>query len=293
MKKPVLILLLLAAISASGQNFPSDSAIWQEWYYDIECLNLPYCYEYQYLLEGDTMYGNKTYNKIYKIIHYFNFPYYNLGYQGAVYYDNAADKVYWRPKNTLQDTLLYDFNLSVGDTLPVSYVYDMNMYGVIRIDSIDTIMSNNHSIVRFHMDNAGWGGEYILHGIGSTTGFLEPIYPFFESENHLSCFQNYTDSISYPGPEYQDCDIFTSVKEYPENSGNITVYPNPAYEVLNIDNATNSHVQLFSITGFLISESEISSGHSELSLKGIPRGIYYLRFRKGRGIEVIKIVVNK
>jgi hypothetical protein len=143
------------------------------------------------------------------------------------------------------------------------------------------------------MDNAGWGGEYILHGIGSTTGFLEPIYPFFESENHLSCFQNYTDSISYPGPEYQDCDIFTSVKEYPENSGNITVYPNPAYEVLNIDNATNSHVQLFSITGLLISESEISSGHSELSLKGIPRGIYYLRFGKGRGIEVIKIVVNK
>jgi hypothetical protein len=293
MKIPVLILLLLTAISAFGQNFPSDSAIWQEWYYDIECLNLPYCYEYQYLLEGDTMYGNKTYNKIYKIIHYFNFPYYNLGYQGAVYYDNAADKVYWRPKNTLQDTLLYDFNLSVGDTLPVSYVYDMNMYGVIRIDSIDTIMSNNHSIVRFHMDNAGWGGEYILHGIGSTTGFLEPIYPFFESENHLSCFQNYTDSISYPGPEYQDCDIFTSVKEYPENSGNITVYPNPAYEVLNIDNATNSHVQLFSITGLLISESEISSGHSELSLKGIPRGIYYLRFGKGRGIEVIKIVVNK
>jgi hypothetical protein len=295
MKKPILILILLAAISASGQNFPTDSAYWKVQFVNIDCNDYNLCYEYQYFLKGDTLFGDKTYDKIYLTARFFynwtQWTFDDLGYQGAIYYDHPEEKVYWRPSGALQDTLLYDFNLSVGDTLPETFVYDRD-WMIIRIDLIDTIMNNNDSIVRYHMDNAGWGGEYILHGIGSTTGFLEPIYPFFESENHLSCFQNYTDSISYPGPDYQNCEIFTTVKDNPENPGHIRVYPNPAYEVLNIDNATDSHIQLFSVTGLLISESEITFGHSELSLKGIPEGMYYLRFGKDSEILVKKIVVS-
>lgn len=294
MKNKLLIGLVFGVyLSVSGQNFPTDSAYWKERYYDIECLNLPFCYEYQYFLQGDTLIGNNTYNKIYKTFRYFNSTYYDFGYQGAIYYDDEADKVYWRQAAASKDTLLYDFNLSVGDTLPETFLYSSDMGLIIRIDSIDTIVNNNKSIVRYHMDNAGWGGAYILHGIGSTLGLLEPIFPFFESENHLSCFQNYTDSISYPGPDYQNCEIFTTVKDYPYSHGEVIVYPNPANGILNIDHASGSHVQIFSITGLLISESEIKTDHFELKLKDVPEGMYFLRFEKDFEIQAKKIIVQR
>jgi hypothetical protein len=291
MKKSILSFLLLVAMSATGQNFPTDSALWKEWYYDIECLNLPFCYERQYLLAGDTIIGNKTYNKIFLSIQYFNNPYYDVGYQGAVYYDNAADKVYWRPANTSQDTLLYDFNLSVGDTLPETYIYQIGWGNIIRIDSIDTVMTSGHTITRYHMDNAGWGSEYILHGIGSTIGFLETIYPFFESENHLGCFRNYIDSIYYPDSSLT-CDVFTDIHESFATNCSIGIYPNPVKDILNIDNASGFHAQLFSITGLLISETEIKNEHFELKLKDVPEGMYFLRFEKDLEIKAKKIIVQ-
>jgi len=301
MKKPILILILTTALSAGGQNFPTDSAYWKVQIWSAECVD-PYgtsgvCYEQQYFLRGDTSLGEVIHQKVYSSMRIRD-PYQGtwtydwLGYYGAVYSDNEADKVYWRTASASNDTLLYDFNLNVGDPLPASFVYDPQSSGTIYIDNIDTIEENGVNIVRYHMDNAGWGEEYLLHGLGSTLGLLEPIFPFFEIGSDMLCFKNYTDSIIFE-PLEGNCDIFTGINDLPYAESIIGAYPNPANDNLYIDNATGSHVQLFSAAGLLISESEITSGHSELSLTGRLEGIYYLRFEKDRGIEVIKIVVNK
>jgi hypothetical protein len=292
------LLIVITYFAAQGQVFPNDSAYWKVEVGSVECVD-PYgvsdvCYEQQYFLSGDTTIGDQSYKKVYSSMRYRSnlntWTYYYNGYFGAIYSDNEANKVYWRPASSFQDTLLYDFNLSVGETLPESYVYDPEVAGIIQIDDIDTSTINGQSIVRYHMDNAGFGLEYILQGIGSTLGLLEPITPFFEHHFTLLCFQNYETSLTYP--ENGDCDVFTDISSYSAEENNISIYPNPANGILNIDNASVSHIQIFSITGLLISESEIKTDHFELKLKGVPEGMYFLRFEKDLEIKALKIIVQ-
>ena len=57
-------------------------------------------------------------------------------YKGAIRQDTLLKRVYIVPSDSLTEMLLYDFNLSVGDTLPISYNNTFSSNYVSRIDSI-------------------------------------------------------------------------------------------------------------------------------------------------------------
>lgn len=122
----------------------------------------------------------------------------------------------------------------------------------------------------------GQVGEYMEYG-----GVMDPAVNtnlFYYKKNGVECGMPDTTTVGIN-------DDFKQYKEF-------EIYPNPAKEILHIDNASGSHVQLFSITGSLISESKIKTDHFELKLNGVPEGMYYLRFEKDLEIQTKKIIVQ-
>ena len=146
--KKLLLLSILGTIGTtyfaqSYTPFPTSNASW------IEVI---YCQEKHYSLVGDTLVNNQIYHQPYvnDKVYTQNATGCPIGsgstiygsYAGAYRNDSINKRVYFLPPNHQSDTLLYDFNYSVGDTLKSTYkpVDTANgiTYTVIRIDSIFT-----------------------------------------------------------------------------------------------------------------------------------------------------------
>lgn len=156
MKKILLLLLIVLHYNSSIAQtskyipFPSSNAIWNVY------AMFPFyghCESYGYTFNGDTTINNMTYHKIRKQSLYFylksgdpNPP--NSGatctniitsssdsYAGAIREVVAKKKIYFLPPNKAEDTLLYDFNLKVGDSVKT---YN-SIWAKLQVESIDSV----------------------------------------------------------------------------------------------------------------------------------------------------------
>jgi hypothetical protein len=95
---------------------------------------------------------------------------------------------------------------------------------------------------------------------------------------------------------FQQKIVITAVEENLVNPVKITVFPNPASEVINVEfqNPTDGEVSLFLLSnqGSLVKTINIPSGTliKEINLQDLPSGIYYIRMVKGRLVNVYKVV---
>jgi len=295
MKKLLLISFSLSVMFTNAQTFiyhpfPDSNANWNFTFNQYCSMGDGFEY-YSYCIAGDTLIDNQIYQKLvspFIDLYYIgsctqqHFP----GYKGAFRQDIPNKKVYFIAPSGSTEFLLYDFNMEVGDTVQ-GYTAAYSGDTVISIDSV--LVGNNY---RKRWFTNFWYDIYYIEGIGSTYGLLEGSpggimdAPYYT----LDCMAENEQTI-YPDPGI-NCQIITSIKPNDVPEELLIVYPNPVQDVLHIDNGPDSYIQLFSVAGLLISESEITSGHSDLSLKGIPPGIYYLRFEKDSEILVKKVVVS-
>lgn len=147
MKIPLIIFLSFISVvvrsqSANYHPFPDSTAYWCEsnwWIYTLQ----PPCTvqdDYCLFINGDTTIGTNTYHKLYASGFIAascpppGYYYYN-SYRGAFRQDTAMRRVFYVPVSATDDTLLYDFNLNPGDTLPMTYNFG-NGNVVIGIDSV-------------------------------------------------------------------------------------------------------------------------------------------------------------
>jgi hypothetical protein len=90
--------------------------------------------------------------------------------------------------------------------------------------------------------------------------------------------------------------IITKVEEAIENRVNVTIYPNPASEVVKIefDQPLDSEIRLnvVDFRGKLAGTNIIEAGTTlhEFNMQSLPSGIYYLRLQKGRLVNVYRVV---
>ncbi len=101
--------------------FPKSNAVWREY------SGAPFgdCQEYNYPISGDTIVNGMTFHKLQKtgyvssygpsfcnqIKYRYNF------YTGAFRNDSINKRVYFLPSGQTNDTILYDFNLKIDDTI--------------------------------------------------------------------------------------------------------------------------------------------------------------------------------
>src|ERR1700741_5375124 len=156
MKKLLLFILLFSIKQLNAQAnvyrpFPDSSALWNETSFVQCCATIVYNPQIEFF-GGDTVISTLHYKKImasgYKTAGSTCCNYVNQ-YIGAMRQDTASRKIYFCAVGTTNDTLLYDFNLQLGDTLPPTYIsYAKSNY----VSKIDSILIGNSYRKQYHLN---------------------------------------------------------------------------------------------------------------------------------------------
>ena len=179
--------------------------------------------------------------------------------------------------------LLYDFNLSVGDSITLwreleSY-YPAEVGGRFVVENIDSILVGGEYLKRFHMCrvyNVGtYFVEYWIEGIGSTTDFLLSTCMWYEWSHYLLCVKQAEDVI-YSHPDYSSCYISVGIEDI-DGYEDIMVNPNLITSSCSIRTSlSNYSIKLFSIDGQVQKTRNNCNGITELNLSDYTKGLYLL-----------------
>lgn len=86
-------------------------------------------------------------------------------------------------------------------------------------------------------------------------------------------------------------DSFVGLEDYASNN-NFDVYPNPTNGSVNIQTESNGIVEIFNLNGKIVYTTTIEKGETMLSVDGIARGVYTLRFASGNTSQFKKLIVR-
>ncbi|HEU4718066.1 MAG TPA: T9SS type A sorting domain-containing protein, partial [Bacteroidia bacterium] len=84
----------------------------------------------------------------------------------------------------------------------------------------------------------------------------------------------------------------TGIEEHTAASG-VTLYPNPANDKLVITAAERTSVMIFNATGDLVMNLDITPGTQEISVAGLPDGIYFVRSTDSKGASTQRLVITR
>ena len=302
--KKVLLLFILGTMSLgyfaqTYEPFPTSNASW---------IDIVFCDEHHYELVGDTVVNGVVYRGVYLNIKAYtqgatgcsntnSFSIYGY-YAGAFRNDSVNKRIYFLPPNHNRDTLLYDFNLFVGDTLPISYKRIHNQSNVplvvSRVDSIflggifrRRLTFNNCSI--FNTDSLR-----LIEGIGSNQGLLGD-YNICDpwQTGILYCFTNngqnvYTNTVG-------TCQLITGLNtnKISESELEVRISPNPTKGIINIESELNIEtLEVHSLAGNLLFTLTPLSIATAVELPNAP-GVYFIKVHLKGGELVVRKVLKQ
>ncbi len=284
------------------RQFPDSNAIWNVTYGGYQA---PSCSKYSYTLFGDTIVNSKTYKKIRK--QYSNYPYStsgycdwccpsptNIVYSGALREDTIARKIYYLPVGNNTDTLLYDFTLTVGNSIPLGW---NNWCSSMYVGSVDSVLigTNYRKRWNMHISNNDCLSAYassVIEGIGNTFGLLERL-DFFESGGNLDCFSQNNKTLYPMYSETSGCGLVTSIDEL--SAVGFSVSPNPlsSQTTLTFDNQLqNATLTLYNCFGQKVKEIiNINEQTIILTRDNLKNGLYFVHLTQGNyEVAVQKLV---
>jgi Secretion system C-terminal sorting domain len=235
------------------------------------------------VVDGDTVIGNYSYKKVYSSHTNGSVPVYvgtpsnghwdwSFGpknFDFAYRNDSTNKKVYIYTKigGQYKDTLWYDFNLNLGDTLRPTYSFDTTtLMQKIIVESIDTVL-----ICGEYRKVYGMGcNDSLIEGIGFSTNFVHTwsgdICFFEPSVIYSTSFQCYS----------------VSIEEVANNIGHFELYPNPAEDIIQIKQGDqNKHIEDYVIIDCL--GRVVLSGsvlvYNIIDVSNLEKGTYFLRIQ--------------
>lgn len=262
------------AFSQDYSPFPDSNAIWNNKSYWS-----PYKSINRYGIYGDTTIETQSYKKIFKIEDDSTLNISNMTYYAAIR-ENESKQIFVKFPDIEFEFLIYDFSLSVGDTVNTNAPNGYLNWMPCIITEIDTIeLENNQQRRRFKIND--WGEyEYWIEGIGSIGGLFHPISDYLSGTiNDLLCFKHNDTSIYINNPDCDKCfcSLATSTGELKNENHNIEIYPNPTSTILNINPISEigeSKIRIFNSNGTLIETKFINTYPYQFDVKKYPSGIY-------------------
>jgi hypothetical protein len=307
MKKLLLLSITMLALTVSYSqtniyhSFPDSNAIWNVTYggYQAECS------KYSYTLNSDTIVNSVTYKKILK--QFSNYPYdlmfngcdwccpspASVIYAGALREDNLAKKVFYLPVGANTDTLLYDFNLAVGDPIPLSW---NNWCSYMQVGSIDSVLIGTNYRKRWNMvdpniDCLTAYSSSMIEGIGNTFGLLER-FDFFEQGGHLDCFSQNNQSLYPTYSPNSGCPLVSGIEELSQVG--FTVSPNPLSSQTTIQfesKLNNATLSLYNCFGQKVKEiTNINDQTIILTRDKLMNGLYYAQLTQENYAVTIQLI---
>lgn len=74
---------------------------------------------------------------------------------------------------------------------------------------------------------------------------------------------------------------------------NVSIYPNPARNILNVNNVENANVNIYAINGQLVKSMANVNGSVQVDLSDMAAGMYIVRMQSGNDVRTEKIQVVK
>jgi len=294
---------------------PTADAVWNVYYRPIMSYNIK---DHAYSTDGDTLINNEIWTKIVLsgktvlVDHLSSDPImvvnsYGPFYQGAY---KETDKVvrFCSPEGII-DTI-YDYNLSVGDT--VKFLKFIRQFltedgdTCLIVKKIDTIFVQNHyrKSISFKPIYTDFQSDKLLvekwiEGIGSNHGILYPLHikPLNYNEieglerEDLTCFSE-NNALVWQNSVYNTCTLL-AINDL-TLTDKIEIYPNPASQLFNIkipDELGNSlsKIELFDVIGNRILTQ--SSDNYPINITHIKSGIYLVVIYMGERKITKKIII--
>jgi hypothetical protein len=236
MKKLILPFSFLLTLSAKAQTnvyhpLLDSGALWNVYWQFEESGPAGHCYQntnYSYHIEGDTLINTKIYWKVHSpycdsdaVNSCAIRPYCPGYYSGALREDTTLRKVWFVSPDSINEYLLYDFSLKVGDS--INWNSSKCNYADQVIGIYPILIGNSYRKQwEFNIYSP------VIEGIGSVRGLLEStcnacIIGAGEC-TLLECFQQDGRAL-YPDTN-SSCNLITQIKITHKNSV-ITLSPNP------------------------------------------------------------------
>ena len=207
-------------------------------------------------------------------------------------YRNEDNQVYyckWNGSSYDEEVMLYDYDLEEGDFFNDSDEHPM------QVTEVTTITDNNgvsRKKLTFQFIGLEDETEYWIEGVGSSKGFINsgnytptPDGAIF----HLLCY-HVGENLIYVNPVYNNCDV----DDIEENGfeSNVSIYPNPANEVIKILNDNNlniSGIEIIDMMGRTLMNVE---NCDEINVSELPEGQYFVKIY-GELTIVKKLFISK
>lgn len=305
MKKVFILIICICfselILAQKYYPFPTSNAVWRENHVAVYGSSNSSYFSYQNFISGDTLIMGKTYHKIYKT-GYVNhktrdtniYSEYKNEYVGAIREDNSK-RIYFFKDIILNEQLLYDFNLKIGDKLPtmVGTREDIiNNHVVYTVHGIDSVIVSGVFHKRFEIFYSTNSKVYLIEGLGSTDGLLARFYPSYGYNFELICFQQDGKSAF---PDGVECNLISTGISEVNLQNEIQIFPNPSTGIINISNLPDRplKLQLFNMLGKLVYETQIQAINYSLNLNLMPGGIYLLKvIEKNKSIVFEKVILQ-
>jgi hypothetical protein len=291
----LIVCLSLTKTNAQVNTYLQNGLIWQM---SSSCADPYPCIvndDYNYYFNGDTTINSLVYKKVFRKGQ--GYRYYSGGgpnnCSGTFSYIETAPRFLLRSSGKqiyivtqgVGEMLLYDFDLQVNDTLPLTYNNSANDVTVTAIDSFYTSMGYRK---RFTLAGYTWS-QYLIEGVGHSNGLIETMQPPLECGFNLTCF-GIADSAFYPvaGPT---CNIPVSVRTLNENAG-LEIQPNPAKDFISIRYQGYETIKLISVYNALgaVVLSIPFRNEATVDLTSLSKGIYYIKAESSSDVLVKKII---
>ena len=283
----LLLMFVLMSLNSMAQNeYLENDPVWTVHSIcqaPLPCINDQ---QYNYFVNGDTTINNLVYKKIFRSgtgyiwsqqappnpCNTGNFSYVET--IPSFYLRSAGKKMFIYDPGNSGDSLLYDFDLNVGDTLPLTY---NNFQSDTWISSIDSISTPYGYRKRFSLTGGSWA-QYLIEGIGHSKGLVEPLFVPLECGFDLICF-SLNDTAYFPatGPT---CFLAVGESEAPAIES-AELFPNPANRQFSISfpkAKSNASIFLVNALGQKIClDSNFNGNKFSMEVSSFKNGIYFLQ----------------
>lgn len=260
----VLAFMLLQFAPAKSQSytyapFPVNNFVWEGYTY-FSAQSQSWVEYWTYSNQGDTVVNGITYHKI---------------ASGTFTREDSLMRVYLSSNLfSANEKLLYDFSLSVGDTL-------LSGQTTFVIDSVDTITYYNtirKTLYSHWINGALRGNDVWIEGIGSNRGPLG-VWHMYSGPGHNSvlCSAKENNDIKFQRNDgvSNNCSHFSGLDEI-----SLSLYPNPVANAITISSENSAELDVFiydAMGNNLFTQKNVESFPYRVSISHFPKGCYVLK----------------
>jgi hypothetical protein len=267
----------------SAQTLVKENRLWSNTMYGTE---LEKFYQDTHWIKffGDTIINDT----VFKVIYRSNDEFHDTWYRYGAIREDSSKKIFIHQNS--HQSLLYDFNLKVGDSISIHNNSHINYIYVIKVDSV--LLENFDGPLKrillncYKTDKPEWSYPWI-EGIGSTQGILSGAknVGMLGAVYELVCYYE-NDTLKYQDNDHSSCfpqGFYKGLDNDFNYENLIKVFHNNEFITFQFKKIgfTNSHLFIYDITGKLIELFEVE-GDEKLD---IPKD----RFHKGFYIYCFKI----